>query len=341
MARPTINDLAEAAGLSVSTVNRVIGGGNRVRPATMQRVRDAAQSIGFYGLGAIEGRIIAARPKYRFGMLLQQSNRTFYQMLGQALKEAGARIPDCEIDVKVEFMEELTPQSIAARMLKLGESCDAIGVVAAVHPLVTQAIDSLQRGGVPVFALISQLAATGDVHYVGLDNWKVGRTAAWAIHNICKTPGKLGVLVGNHRYRCQEMNETGFRSYFREYAPEFTLLEPLSTFESSAVAQEMAEKLLREHPDLKGLYVAGGGISGALAALRASDKSGNIITVGYQLMDNTRAALLDGVLTLVISQPLARIGDEVVSGMIKALNTRSENRTFTSILPFEIYTREN
>jgi len=47
------------------------------------------------------------------------------------------------------------------------------------------------------------------------------------------------------------------------------------------------------------------------------------------------------VLTVVISQPLARIGDEVVSGMIKALNTRSEHRTFTSVLPFEIYTREN
>jgi LacI family transcriptional regulator len=341
MPRPTINDLAEAAGVSVSTVNRVVGGGNGVRQATMRRVRDAAQSIGFYGLGAIEGRIIAARPKYRFGILLQQPNRTYYQMLGQALKEAGARVADCEVEIKLEFMEELTPQNIAARMLKMGEVCDAIGVVAAVHPLVTQAIDGLQRRGVPVFALISQLAATGDVHYVGLDNWKVGRTAAWTIHNVCKAPGKLGILVGNHRYRSQEMNETGFRSYFREYAPEFTLLEPLTTFETSAVAQEMAEKLLREHPDLKGLYVAGGGISGAIAALRASDKAGHIAAVGYQLMDNTRAALLDGVLTLVISQPLARIGDEVVSGMIEALNARSGHRTFTSVLPFDIYTREN
>jgi len=274
-------------------------------------------------------------------MLLQQPNRTYYQMLGKALKEAGARVADCELDVKIEFMEELTPQGVAARMLKLGESCHAIGVVAAVHPMVTQAIDTLQRGGVPVFALISQLAATGDVHYVGNDNWKVGRTAAWAIHNICKAPGKLGILVGNHRYRSQEMNESGFRSYFREYGPEFTLLEPLSTFESSAVAQEMTERLLRENQDLRGLYVAGGGISGAIAALRASDRAGQIITVGYQLMEYTRAALLDGVLTVVISQPLSRIADEVVSGMISALSNRNENRTHTSILPFEIYVREN
>lgn len=100
-------------------------------------------------------------------------------------------------------------------------------------------------------------SATGQVLYVGLDTWKVGRTAAWTFANICKTPGKIGILLGNPRYRNQEMNETGFRSYFRELTPEFTLLEPLSTHEASAVAQEMTEKLLVEHPDVVGLYVSG------------------------------------------------------------------------------------
>jgi LacI family transcriptional regulator len=46
MGRPTIYDLAQAAGVSVSTINRVIGGG-AVRHATMRRVRDAAETIGF------------------------------------------------------------------------------------------------------------------------------------------------------------------------------------------------------------------------------------------------------------------------------------------------------
>jgi LacI family transcriptional regulator len=340
MGRPTINDLAKAAGVSVSTVNRVIGG-HSVRSVTLRRVKDAAETIGFYGLGSVRGRLETARSKYRFGMLLRQPTCTFDKMIAQALKLAAERVADCDIEVRIEFMEELTPQNIAARMMALAESCDAIGVVAAVHPLVTQAVYALQQRGVPVFALISQLAATGEVHYVGLDNWKVGRTAAWAIEHICKTPGKLGILVGNYRYRCQEMNESGFRSYFREYAPQFTLLEPLSTFESSTVAKEMTERLLREHPDLMGLYVAGGGISGALAALRASDRAGKVVTVGYELMDDTRAALLDGILTLVISHPLERLSDEVMSGMIKALNMHPKARTFTSVLPFDIYTREN
>jgi LacI family transcriptional regulator len=341
MPRPTIKDVAKAARVSVATVNRVIGGTGEVRPATMRRVRDAAQAIGFYGLGAIENRVGVAGPKFRFGVLLQQPTRTFYTELAEALRSAADRISHAHVEVQIEFLEELTPQNIATRMMALGERCDAISVVAAVHPVVTQAVEDLQKRGVPVFALISQLAATGDVHYVGLDNWKVGRTSAWAFQHICKAPGKLGILVGNHRYRCQEMNESGFRSYFREFASEFTLLEPLTTFESSVVAQELTERLLRENPDLAGLYVAGGGISGALAALRASDRAGKIVVVGYQLMENTRAALLDGTLTMVISQPLARMSDELIEGMIRASNKKAENRTYTTVLPFDIYTREN
>jgi len=341
MSRPTIRDLAEAAGVSISTVNRVLGGGPNVRSATMQRVRDAAEAIGFYGLGSIQSRVAASRRRYRFGFLLHQPTRVFYKNVAEALRSAAVRASGVEIDARIEFVEELAPQNIAARMLRLGEECDAIGVVAAVHPLVTETVDTLLQRGVPVFALISQLAAAGQVHYVGLDGWKVGRTAAWAFEHICKAPGKLGILVGNHRYRCQEMNESGFRSYFREHAPEFTLLEPLTTFESTTVAQEVTEQLLREHPDLAGLYVAGGGITGALAALRGNKRAGEIVVVGYELMEATRAGLLDGTMTLAISHPLARLAEEAIAGMIKAVNSSTESTNYTCVLPFDLYTREN
>ncbi|MBV1703371.1 MAG: LacI family DNA-binding transcriptional regulator [Hyphomicrobiales bacterium] len=340
MGRPTIKDLATAAGVSISTVNRVIGGG-KVRHATMRRVRDAAAAIGFYGLGSIESRVGAAKAKHRFGMLLHQPHRTYYRMLADALVAAGDRFGGADVEIAVEFVDELTPQNIAGRMLALGGACDAIGVVAAVHPLVARAIDALQGRGVPVFALISELEAGGEVPYVGADNWKVGRTAGWAMHRLCKGPGKLGILVGNHRYRCQEQNESGFRSYLREFAPEFALLEPLSTFESSTVAQEVTEGLLREHPDLAGLFVAGGGIAGAMAALRSAGAAGRTVMVGHQLMDNTRAALLDGTMSLAFSVSLDRLADLAVSGMARALDAGARGGGLGAVLPFEICTREN
>ena len=40
MARPTIRDVAEAAGVSVSTVNRVLGGAEGVREPTARLVKE-------------------------------------------------------------------------------------------------------------------------------------------------------------------------------------------------------------------------------------------------------------------------------------------------------------
>lgn len=59
--------------------------------------------------------------------------------------------------------------------------------------------------------------------------------------------------MGNPRNRNQETIESGFRSYFRQYAPDLALLEPGTIFESAAAAQEMTERLIADHADLAGL----------------------------------------------------------------------------------------
>lgn len=47
MTRPTIPDLAKAAGVSVATVNRVLAGAENVRLPTRLLVQEAAARIGF------------------------------------------------------------------------------------------------------------------------------------------------------------------------------------------------------------------------------------------------------------------------------------------------------
>ena len=339
--RRTIPDLAKAAGVSVATVNRVIGGSGKVREATMQRVLQAAEEIGFYGAAAIQGRVRAARPKDRFTVLLQQPSRKFYQTLGAHLEKAAASFKDRDVALTLEYMDDLSPDRVAAKMLELGSTSEGLAIVAADHPLVSEAIDTLSEGGTPVLGLITPLTAQHNVGFVGLDNWKVGRTAAWAFDHICKEEGKIGILVGSHRYRNQDLNESGFRSYFREYSSGFSLLEPLSTFESSAAARDMTEVFLREHPDLVGFYISGGGITGALAAIRDTGRAGNLVTVGYELFETTKAALIDGTLTFLISHPLEKLAHETLSMMIRAKLAGADAGSQRMLLNFEIYTREN
>jgi len=341
MGRPTIKDLAAAAELSVATVNRVISGSGKVRQQTMQLVLDTAEQIGFYGTGALRHRITEAREKFRFGAIIQCPHDAFSAMVTQSLKSAAESFADAQIQLRIEHLNDLSPEQVSSSMYTLGDEVDALAVLAAEHPLVTNAIDQLSTRGVPVVSLISALSAHSNVGYVGLDSWKVGRTAAWAFAKICKLPGKLGILVGTHRYRCHDLYESGFRSYFREHANEFTLLEPVSTFESDSIARELTEGLLRTHSDLKGIYVSGGGIGGVMSALRANAQDSKVVAIGHDLMDTTRDGLLDGTLTMVISHPFQAIANETITAMIRAGKAGREIGRYAAIVPFEIYTPEN
>lgn len=341
MKRLTIADLAKAADVSVSTVNRVLNRPDSVRRHTREHVLATADEIGFYGLGTLERSVRKGRETHRLGILLQQGGRAFYRNLGGALRKEARRHLEAPVELNLKYLDDLSPDNVAAQLVELGKSCEAVALVAAQHPKVADAIDTVTGSGVPVVALIAPLTARANVGFVGLDNYMVGRTAAWAFDNMVREPGEIGVLIGNHRYRNQEMNESGFRSYFREHNTSFTILEPRATYESAAVAREMVEGLFRDHPDLCGLFVSGGGITGALAALRDVRKREDFVAVGYELFEATRDALIDGTLKIVISHPLDRFAREAVETLIRAKKDGPDAGAQRVALGFEIYTSEN
>jgi LacI family transcriptional regulator len=336
--RATIQDLADKAGVSVSTIDRIINGRDKVRAGTAERVLVAAEALEFYALPALRKKLQVDQPKVRLGFLLQQSHRTFYRLIAESLSEAAALSPE-PVDVVVEHLDDLTPESVADRMLKLGEDVHAIAVITAEHARISNAIETLSARGIPTYGLISELTAGCGTGYIGLDNWRVGRTAGWAIAGLSKREGRVAILVGNHRYRCQELNETGFRSYCREHAPGFSLLEPLQTFEDNIAAREVTEQLLRREPDLVGLYVSGGGMKGVLQALQTAGKGSDIIVVGHEITDHTRDGLMDNVLSMVFAHPIRRLAADAIAQMHRDVSggTAPAKR----ILNFEIYGPEN
>lgn len=336
--RTTIQDLAATAGVSVSTIDRIMNGRDKVRAGTAAKVLAAAEELQFYGLPALRERLQVDKPRRRLGFLLLQSQRTFYRMIAEALHQAAAESVD-PVDVVIEHMDDLSPEAVSETMLRLGDRVEALAVVTAEHARVANSIETLAAKGVPTYGLISELSAACDVGYFGLDNRKVGRTAAWVMTGLCKRPGRIGIMVGNHRYRCQEQNESGFRSYCREHGDGFTLLEPLQTFEDKSIARDVTDQLLRREPDLAGLYVAGGGIVGVMEALKASDRWRGIVTIGHDLTEHTRMGLIDNNLSLVLAHPILRLATESIQQMLRDL--RSGNGVSKRVLGFDVFTPEN
>ncbi len=344
MRRPTITDLAREADVSISTVDRVLNGRLPVHPGTAARVLAAADRIGFYAAALIRQRLEAQAPVRRLGFVLQQRSAPFYQALGAALGNAVLGNRTMRGQPVIEYLDDLNPTAVAAALRRIGSQADALALVAADHAYVTQAIDELHERGVPVFALLSDLTAASRAGYAGLDSRKAGRFAGWAVRRLARVPGPVAIMLGSHRYLGHELCELGYRSYFRETGAGFHVLEALVSLEEPRLAYEATADLLRRTPDLVGLYVAGGGISGVIGMLRDRAKDGDglpVVTICNELTEVTRAALIDGIVDMAIAHPLERIAVGLVEAMIHAIGRPPSDTPVQVMLPFELYTPEN
>ena len=191
----------------------------------------------------------------------------------------------------------------------------------------------------PVFALLSDFAAGLREGYVGVNNRKVGRTAAWMLARAAERPGKVGVFVGSHRFDGHDLREMGFRAYFRENAPEFEVLETMVNLDTRQVTHEATLSLLRRHPDLVALFVAGGGMEGAIAALREEGR--RLAVVVPEITPDSRAALAEGLITMAIATPLPALCRELVARMTGRVVGGAADAPDQTLLPFDIYLPEN
>ncbi|MCC4273250.1 LacI family DNA-binding transcriptional regulator [Marinomonas communis] len=343
MKRATIADLAKHSGVSVSTVKRLIHGRERVRPETVERILDAAEDIGYYGINTLHYRKRDNLPQRTLGFVLQQSHRHIYQQWAEAITQAAQRFHNAVITPIVEFEDNLDPEVIAERMLKLGQRVDAMAVVSADHPLISNAIDALDTQGVPVIAYISDLSAPKRAGFVGTDNWKIGRTAAWFITQIANSDAKIVQFIGNHRYQCQDIPDASFRSYIREHAPQFTVLETQLTNEEPEEAYQLTRQLLREEPQLKGIFANGGGVTGVLKAVQELPKTRqqDIKIVCRDMGTEAKIALQEGLISAALYHPAQPTSSELIKVMMEAIERKGSASMQQRIVPFQIATPES
>ena len=118
MDRPTIADLAKAAGVGTATVDRVLNGRQNVREETVRRVHEAAEKIGYHGANIIRHRMLADKAEFRLGLILQKPKHAFYQET-QRIFEAQARACTLRrVQVTTKFMDDPSPEELPGCSLR-------------------------------------------------------------------------------------------------------------------------------------------------------------------------------------------------------------------------------
>jgi LacI family transcriptional regulator len=309
--------LAAAAGVSVATIDRVLNGRETVSETTRALIVDAARRIRHPALARLTDAV-QAMPVLRFGVLLHKSAQEFYRNLAREMKDAALRVPGAQCDLELEFAASQAPGEVAGMMRKLGARCDVIAATAVNHPEITAAVEALKADGVPVFALLSDFAQGIRAGYVGLNNLKVGRVAGWMIGLAARDAGKVAVFVGGARWHGHDLREAGFRAYLREERPDLEVMETIVNLETRQMTYGTTLSLLAKYPNLRGIYVAGGGMEGAIAALRETRAPGQVALVVNEVTAESRAALAAGWVTMVDATPIGDLCRVVTDLMAKA-----------------------
>lgn len=339
--RPTIKDLAAAAGVGVATVDRALNGRANVRQDTLDKVLVAAEAIGYPTRALTVRREAVDRPAMEFGFVLHKGAQEFYQNFAEALHRAVKKRADIRGRTVVRFAASQTPGDFAKELVEVAQKADCIATSAINHPTLSDLVAEMTEAGTPVFSLLNDFAQGIRQNYLGLNNVKVGRLAASLMTSQVRDPGKLAVFVGGNRWHGHLLRETGFQSYLREYAPSFLLLDTVVNLETRQVTYEATLDLLDRHPDLRGIYVAGGGMEGAIAALRETRPPGKIALVVNELTDDSRKALVDRYVNLVIATPIDTLAETLIQLMIDAARTGPSSSASQHFLTPELYLPES
>lgn len=323
--RQGLTDLAAAAGVSLATVDRALNGREAVSATTRALILEAARRVGHPALVRLTGQVSrGSGPELRLGVMLHKQGQDFYKAFAEALNRTLTQIPGLRARLVLEFSGSQSPSDMANLMRAMAGRCDVLAATAVNHPEVTAAVEELRADGVKVVALLSEFAPGARAGYVGLDNLKIGRVAGWVTTLSAREPGKVLLFVGGHRWHGHELREAGFRAYLREAAPHLQMLETVVNLETRHLTHETTLTALRRHDDLRGIYVAGGGMEGAIAALRAARRPCEVAMVVPALTPASRAGLADGFVTLVTDTPLDRLCRELFTGMAAMVEDGTE-----------------
>ncbi|GLS17727.1 transcriptional regulator [Labrys miyagiensis] len=340
MARATVHDLANAAGVSLATIDRVLNRRGGVRPATIEKVEQAMARLNYRR--DLAAAMLAKQREYQLVFLIPTGVNTFMRNLATEV----ARLADLNaaerVSIRVIEVPPFDDDTLALALNGLeGTPLTGVAVVATDNALVRQAIDRLSVRGVPVVTLVSDVPGSRRAHFVGIDNSAAGRTAASLMGRFLNgRKGRIAILAGSMLLRDHAERHFGFERVLRTEYPELAALPVIEGRDNAAVAEEVLGALLDAHSDIIGLYSLGAGNRGVIAALRKRGLGQKICVIAHELTDHSREALIEGTFDAILNQDP---GHEARSAMrvLRALTDGQPIDPGQERIRIDIYLRDN
>lgn len=325
MGHPTIADIVHESGISRATVDRVLNNRPGVHPRTREAVERAVAKL------TARREPQSDLPPIDFALRLGIGMITQIQRFSACLDERKHVIHD---------LHQMGDAEVLRRIRALCEDISRPLVVAIMEtPQVVAELARARRRGKAVVTMVSDLASEARDAFVGIDNRAAGGTAAFLIGRaLGDRPTTIGLVLGDHAYRCHQDREIGFRHGLRTHFPRIALAAEAISHDNAEVAHAAVLKLLADHPGIAALYNGGSGKSGVAAAIAEAGRTHDILTITHEINHVTVPLMMEGRIDYLLSQDPRDLLREAVRQVDTLRSERLESEIFVD---FGVYTMSN
>ncbi len=302
--RPTVNDIAREAGVSLATVDRVLNARPGVRDITIRAVNDAIRKLGY--VRDVAAANLARQRSYRLAFVLPDNGSQFVGAIADMLLQTGTMAATNRTQTTLIRFPAEDAHALAATLHRLAEhGVDGVALMAPETPVVRDAVRALTKSGIAVVALVSDLPNTDRLHFIGIDNRAAGQTAGVLMGRFLRK-GRVAVLAQSMQLTEAVERRHGFDTVMLRDFPDIDVMPTLETHGNPAVLQQVLADARTTGP-IDGIYILGTGQRALTEVVDAMGMAGRVTIIGHELTAHARAALIGGQMAAIITQNVGHL----------------------------------
>lgn len=313
-----IKDIADLAGVSRGTVDRVLNNRSGVNPQTAEKIREIAKALDYRPNKA--GLALAAqKKKYKIGVVLFSENNPFFDEVSEGVQMKARELEDYGVTTLTRRTEFDVKTQLDAIDELLQEGIHGLLLAPYNHPAIPVKINELADQGIPVVTVNTDIGGSRRMAYVGSDYICGGRTAAGLLALMTTGEVELGIITGSpnvlcHSERIRGLTETLERSY-----PRIHIAEVLENHDDEFESYALTRRLLQENPEIDALFFAAAGVFGGCKAIQESGRHPKVVT--FDDVPTTLEMLRAGIISATISQQPRRQGSRSLDLLFEYLTS--------------------
>lgn len=295
----TIKEIAERAGVSRGTVDRALNDRGRINPEVAERIKAIAQEMGYIS----RKKKMEKEKTLKLGIVTQLAKSSFMIPIRSGLQSVMGDLKKRNIDC---FLEEVDGVDEAEQLEALerlvGRGVRGIAIMPVDSIGIREKINQLTEQGILIITFNSDIVGAKRQCFVGMDNFKSGKTAAGLLGMLTKGVGNVLAITGYFENSVNSLRVAGFVEELKLSFPELKLTGVQSSFDSSVEVEQILRNTLENYPDLVGVVVFSGGQSGIERALEKLDENARPYVIIYDLTKNNIEMLRNNQVDFLIDQ---------------------------------------